>query len=137
LFRLFVISALILTVGAARPTPTPTPTPLPPENPAITVIARHEFVSWQAGVVNKDHYVKAASDTLTDDALTHMSQALSGLGALVRVEWYGNFNIIGAPPGVVGYSYRMICSNGAIFEQLMIEPDGKIDSINFLKKLPE
>ena len=42
-----------------------------------------------------------------------------------------------APPGVVGYSYRMICSNGAIFEQLMIEPDGKIDSINFLKKLPE
>jgi hypothetical protein len=137
LFRLFVISAaLVLTLVAAKPTPTPAPTPLPPEDPAITTLARHEFVSWQAGVINKDHYVKAASDTLTDQSITNMSRALSALGALVRVEWFGHFNIIGAPPGVVGYTYRMDCTNDAIYEQLMIGPDGKIESINFLRKLP-
>ena len=138
MFRLFIISAaLVLTLGAAKPTPSPSPTPLPPEDPAITALARHEFVSWQAGVIDKDHYVPAASDTLTDAAIQNMSSALSGLGALVRVEWFGHFNIIGGPPGTVGYTYRMDCTNDAIYEQLMIGPDGKIDSINFLKKLPQ
>jgi hypothetical protein len=126
-----------MTLVAARPAPSPSPTPLPPENPAITALARHEFVSWQAGVIDKDHYLPAASDTLTDKAIQNMSVALSGLGALVSVDWLGHFNIVGGPPGVVGYTYRMNCTNDAIYEQLMIGSDGKIDSINFSKKPPQ
>jgi hypothetical protein len=126
-----------MLIARTHPSPTPTATPtLPPENPAITAIARREFVSWQAGAVDKDHYVEAAQAQLTSDVTDKMSKALVGYGALERIEWYGTFPIVGAPPGVVGYTYRMDCSNDAIFEQLMIGADGKIDSINFLKKLP-
>jgi len=135
LFLSFIISALLIARAHPSPTPTATPT-LPPENPAITAVARHEFVAWQAGAVDKDHYVTAAQAELTPDVTDKMSKALSALGALERTEWYGNFPIVGAPPGVVGYTYRMVCSNEPIFEQLMIGADGKIDSINFLKKLP-
>jgi hypothetical protein len=126
-----------MLIARTQPSPTPTATPtLPPENPAITAIARREFVSWQAGAVDKDHYVDAAQAQLTSDVTEKMSKALEGYGALVKTEWYGTFPIVGAPPGVVGYTYRMVCSSDAIFEQLMIGSDGKIDSINFLKKLP-
>jgi len=137
LFRSFVISAaLVLTLGAgARPTPTATPT-LPPEDPAITTVARHEFVAWQAGVVEKAHYAPAAQASLTDEAISNMSKALSSYGALVRIVWVGHFPIVGGPPGEVGYTYRMECTNAPVFEQLMIGADGKIDSINFLKKAP-
>jgi hypothetical protein len=80
--------------------------------------------------------VDAAQAQLTPDVTDKMSKALVSYGALERTEWYGTFPIVGAPPGVVGYTYRMVCSADAIFEQLMIGTDGKIDSINFLKKLP-
>jgi hypothetical protein len=136
LFLSFIISAALL-IARAHPSPTPTATPtLPPENPTITALARREFVAWQAGAPDKDHYVDAAQSQLTPDVTEKMSKALVSYGALERAEWYGNFPIVGAPPGVVGYTYRMVCTNDAIFEQLMIGPDGKIDSINFLKKLP-
>lgn len=135
MFLSFIISALLIARAHPSPTPTATPT-LAPEIPAITALARREFVAWQAGAVDKDHYVAAAQSQLSADAADKMSKALVSYGALVRTEWYGNFPIIGAPPGVVGYTYRMVCTNDAIFEQLMIGPDGKIDSINFSKKLP-
>jgi hypothetical protein len=137
LFRSFIISAaLVLTLGAgAKPTPTATPT-LPPEDPAISAVARHEFVAWQAGVVDKNHYATAAQSSLTDDAISNMSKALSSYGALVHTVWLGHFPIVGGPPGVVGYTYRMECTNAPVFEQLMIGADGKIDSINFGKKPP-
>ncbi|HTV94271.1 MAG TPA: hypothetical protein VMG98_16330 [Verrucomicrobiae bacterium] len=136
MFLSFIISVALL-IARAHPSPTPTATPtLPPENPAITAIARREFVSWQAGAVDKNHYVEAAQSQLTPDITDKMSKALVGYGALEHTEWYGTFPIVGAPPGVVGYTYRMVCTNDAIFEQMMIEADGKIDSINFLKKLP-
>lgn len=137
MFLSFIISAALL-VARAHPSPTPTATPtLPPENPAITAVARREFVSWQAGAVDKDHYVDAAQAQLTTDVTDKMSKALVGLGALENAEWYGNFPIVGAPPGVAGYTYKMNCTNGSIYEQLMIGPDGKIDSINFRKSLDD
>lgn len=136
MFLSFIISAALL-IARTHPSPTPTATPtLAPEVPAITAVARREFVAWQAGAVDKDHYVDAAQAQLTADGTAKMSKVLVSYGALEHAEWYGNFPIIGAPPGVVGYTYRMVCTNDAIFEQLMIGPDGKIDSINFLKKLP-
>lgn len=135
MFLSFIISALLIARAHPSPTPTATPT-LPPENPAITAVARREFVAWQAGAVDKTHYVEAAQSDLTTDATDKMSKALVSLGALMHTDWNGNFPIIGAPPGVIGYIYHMVCTNDAIYEELMIGPDGKIDSINFLKKLP-
>ncbi len=73
---------------------------------------------------------------MTDDAVSNMSKALGSYGALVSTVWMGHFRIVGGPPGEVGYTYRMECTNAPVFEQLMIGQDGKIDSINFLKKLP-
>ncbi len=136
MFLSFIISAALL-IARTHPSPTPTATPtLAPEIPTITAVARREFVAWQAGAVDKNHYVDAAQAQLTSDGTAKMSKVLVSYGALEHTEWYGNFPIIGAPPGVVGYTYRMVCTNDAIFEQLMIGSDGKIDSINFLKKLP-
>lgn len=136
MFLSFIISAALL-IARTHPSPTPTATPtLAPEIPTITAVARREFVAWQTGAVDKNHYVDAAQTQLTSDGTAKMSKVLVSYGALEHTEWYGNFPIIGAPPGVVGYTYRMVCTNDAIFEQLMIGSDGKIDSINFLKKLP-
>jgi hypothetical protein len=68
-----------MLIARTQPSPTPTATPtLPPENPAITAIARREFVSWQAGSVDKDHYVEAAQTQLTSDITDKMSKALVG-----------------------------------------------------------
>jgi hypothetical protein len=126
----------MLTLGAhAKPTPTATPT-LPPEDPAISALARHEFVAVQAGVVNKALYSPAAQAALTDEVIAKMSKALSSYGPLQRVEWMGYVPIAGGKSGEVGYTYRMDCTDAPVFEQLMIGPDGKIDSINFLQKLP-
>jgi hypothetical protein len=124
----------------ARPHSTPTPaataTPSPPpEDPKITLIARREFVAWQAGVVNKDHYAVETQAKLTPDKIADTSKALSDLGALVRTDWYGPLGIADGPPGVNGYLYHMICANGAVYEELTIGPDGKIDGIVFRDKL--
>ena len=136
MFLSFIISAALL-IARTHPSPTPTATPtLAPENPAITVIARREFVAWQAGAVDKHHYVESAASQLTTDAMDKMSKVLVAYGALEHTEWDGTFPIVGAPSGVVGYTYRMVCTNDAIYEQLMIGADGKIDSINFSKKQP-
>ena len=137
LFRSFVISAaLVLTLGAgARPAPTATPT-LPPEDPAITAIARREFVAWQAGVVEKARYAPAEQAKLADESIAKMSKALSSYGALLHTQWMGYLPIAGGPSGEVGYTYRMECSNAPLIEQLMVGPDGKIDSIDFAEKLP-
>ena len=125
----------MLTLGAgAKPTPTATPT-LPPEDPAITTIARREFVAWQAGVVEKTRYAPEAQAKLTDESISNVSKALSSYGALLHTQWMGYLQIVGGPPGEVGYTYRMECVNAPLFEQLMIGPDCKIDSIDFREKL--
>ena len=136
MFLSFIISALLIARAHPSPTPTPTPTP-PPENTAITAIARHEFVALQAGAVDKSHYADAAAAELTPDTTEKMSKMLSSYGALVHVEWVGTFPLVGAPAGAIGYTYKMDCTNAPVYEQLMIGADGKIYSVNFLKKLPD
>jgi hypothetical protein len=149
LFRSFAISAALALVlvafapagpALARPHPTPTPTATPapgPEDPAITQIARREFVAWQAGVIDKSRYADVTSTKMLPDKVADTSRALSALGALQHTEWLGPLALpADSPPGVKGYLYRMTCSNAAVYEQLTMAPDGKIDGIFFGDKLP-
>ncbi len=147
LSRLFVISAfalaaLIAIVPAnaqakhvsAAPTASPTP---PPEDPAITQIARREFVAWQAGVVTASRYAPGAQAGLTPDKIADTSKELGAAGTLVKTEWIGPLVVDDAPTGTHGYWYKMTCENAAVFERLIIAPDGKIDGILFRDKLPQ
>lgn len=147
LSRLFVISllaiaALIAVVPGnavarrASPAPTASPTP-PPEDPAVTQIARREFVAWQAGVVSSNRYAAQAQAGLNPDKIAQTSKELGAAGTLVKTDWIGPVLVDDAPPGTHGYWYKMTCENSVVFERLIIAPDGKIDGILFRDKLPQ
>ncbi len=146
MFRSLTISAVALVLlsgaavapAAARAHPTPTPvataTP-PPEDPAITAIARHEFVTWQADVVEKSRYSDAMQAKMVAAQVSATARGLATLGALEQVQWLGPYP---DPPGASqdhAYLFHMICANAAVYEMIAIDPDGKIDFIAFRDKL--
>ncbi len=135
---LAVVPAAALARGHVAPTPVPSVAPTPttaPENPAITTLARREFVAWQAGSVDASHYADQTRAKLSPAKIAATSKALAALGALVKVDWLGYLGIHGGPPGVTGYIYRMHCTYAAVYEELTIAADGKIDGIIFRDKL--
>ena len=147
LSRLFVISAFALAAFVAvapghadarraSPAPTASPTP-PPEDPAVTQIARREFVAWQAGVVSPLRYAPQAQTGLTADKVATTSKELGLAGTLVSTDWVGPVIVDDAPPGTHGYWYKMTCENAVVYERLIIAPDGKIDGILFRDKAPD
>ena len=89
----------------------------PAEDPAVTAIARREFVAWQTGVVNKARYTPDLAAAITDDKVERRSTALAALGPFERSDYVGPATIADAEPGedVRGYFYRMICSEGAVY----------------------
>jgi hypothetical protein len=126
----------LASAKAHDPTPAPTATPtLPPEDPAITAIARREFVEWQAGVVDRTHY-SAQTQGLTQQKITDTSKILSQYGALLQTQWAGPLGIQDGPPGVTGYVYKMVCAGGTLYEYLTMGPDGKVDGVIFRDKAP-
>ncbi len=147
LSRLFVTSALLAAALVAlppanalarhvSPTPTASPTP-PPEDAAVTQMARREFVAWQAGVVTASRYASGAQAGLTTDKIAETSKELGGAGTLVKTDWIGPVVVDDAPPGTHGYWYKMTCENSVVYERIIIAPDGKIDGIMFRDKLPQ
>ncbi len=123
--------------GHATPTPTATPS-IPPEDPAITLIARREFVAWQAGTVNLAHYEKESQVNLTPDKITETSKNLGALGTLESTQWLGPIPIIDAPASVKGaYLYKMHCDGADVYEELTLGVDGKVAGIIFRDKLPD
>jgi hypothetical protein len=118
----------------ATPTPSATPSP-PPEDAAITLIARREFVAWQAGIVALPHYDPKTQATITAQKLNDTSKALGVLGTFEHAEWVGPLGIQDAQPGQKGYIYKMVCSNYSVYELLTMGGDGKIDGIFFRDKL--
>ena len=134
----FALAALLLLAfsGSALARPHATPTPVPsvvPEDPAVTTIARREFVAWQAGVVNRDHYDPRTLADMTDDKITTTSKALGVLGTLESMTWVGPIAL--DDKTVRGYIYQMNCANYPVFEFLTIGSDGKIQGIYFKDKL--
>jgi hypothetical protein len=115
--------------GWARPhqTPTPSPSPSPIADPAVTKIARQQFVQWQAGVVNKSLYLPEVVPKLTDEKIAETSKQLAELGALTDVAYVGRWVNPQFPPGVRGYIYQMRCVSGNVYLWLAIDAQGKID----------
>ncbi|HEY1429273.1 MAG TPA: hypothetical protein VGF18_06850 [Candidatus Tumulicola sp.] len=132
----FVLAALAVpALAAARPTPTPAPTPAPVADPAITKIAKQQFVAWQAGSVNQALYAPEVLAKLTQDKVDQTAKALSGLGPLTDTVYIGPFSAPDIPPDAKGYIYQMRCSEGNVYLWLILNTNGKIATIFFKDKL--
>lgn len=103
----------------------------------MTSIARREFVAWQAGIVNPDHYEPAARANLTPEKLAETARGLGSAGSFESSQWIGALVIDGAPPGANGYIYKMHCEARDIYEELIVGPSGKIAGIIFKDNLSD
>ncbi|HMF27579.1 MAG TPA: hypothetical protein VKE42_02340 [Candidatus Cybelea sp.] len=133
----FAAAALLIAgpaTGSARPHATPAPTPTPVADPAITKIARQQFVQWQAGAVNKSLYAPQVVPKLTDDKIADTARALGELGPLTDMVYIGRW-INPDMPTLNGYIYQMRCATGNVYLWLELQPDGKIASIVFKNRL--
>ncbi len=122
-----VLIAAPATSWARHPAPTPSPSPTPVADPAVTKIAKQQFVQWQAGAVNKSLYIAQVVPKLTDSLIAGTSRALAQLGALNDTVYIGRWINPDFPPGVSGYIYQMRCASGNVYLWLAIDPAGKID----------
>ncbi len=137
---LLLLAALIVAIPVSslartRPTPTPEPTVAPVADPAVTRLVRQQFVLWQAGQVNKSLYDQQILDKLTDEKLAQTSKALAELGPLTDAVYMGPWLSADFPPGAKGYLYHMLCSDGAIYFWIALDPQGKIATILFKNRL--
>lgn len=141
----FVVAAAIAAVALvsaaapsfARPhsTPTPAPTPTPIADPAITKLARAQFVQWQAGSINKSLYAHQVLDKLSDAKIAQTSTALGQLGPLIDTVYLGAWIAPDFPPEARGYIYQMRCTAGNIYLWLALDAQGKIATIFFKNRL--
>ena len=119
-------------------TPTPSPTPIPPADPAVTQIARRQFVAWQAGQIDRADYTASLNAQTPDSKVQESSATLGALGALSGVQYLGprDSDYDDLPPGVHVYLYQMLCTNGSIFEQITLDPSDKVAGIIFSDTAP-
>jgi hypothetical protein len=131
----------LLLVGApaswarTHATPTPSPTPTPVADPAVTKIARQQFVQWQAGLVNKSLYAAQLQAQLTDAKIADTSSKLGELGALNDTVFIGRWLNPEFPPEIHGYIYQMRCISGNVYLWLAIDGQGKIAALFFKDRL--
>ncbi|MEO9171419.1 MAG: hypothetical protein ABI282_00170, partial [Candidatus Baltobacteraceae bacterium] len=92
---------------------------------------------WQAGSVDLTRYSTIASKQITPDKIATTSKGLAQLGALVSVEYLEPVGFDDQPVGTKGYLYRMVCSNGVVYEQLVLDAAGKVTGIVFRDKMPQ
>jgi hypothetical protein len=124
------------TVSVARTHATATPSPTPPiADPAITKLARQQFVAWQAGDVNQRLYAQQVLDKLTDAKIADTSRALGSLGALTDTVYIGPWIDPSFPAGARGYIYQMHCISGNIYLWLALDAQGRIATIFFKNRL--
>lgn len=111
---------------------------MPPADPAVTAIARRQFVSWQAGQIDRAQYTASLSSQIPDSKLEQNAASLGTLGALNSINYFGpRDSLYGTlPPGVHVYLYQMVCSNGSIYEQLTLDQNGKVAGIEFTDTIP-
>jgi hypothetical protein len=129
------IAAALLFAGPAiaRPTkatPSPSPTVAPVADPAITKLARQQFLAWQIGTIDKSLYTADLLSKATDDKIADVSRHIAPLGALISMDYVTPFSGEDFPADAKGYIYQMNCSNGKIFEEIVLT-GGKIGYLYF------
>ena len=119
--------------AGARPksTPTPSPTAAPVADPAITKLARQQFLAWQIGTIDKTLYSPDLLAKATDEKIADVSRHIAPLGALISTRTTS----LRSPArtsrtDAKGYIYQMNCSNGKIFEEIVLT-GGKIGYLYF------
>lgn len=128
----------VLPAGAApHKVPAAAATPLPPEDPAITLIARKQFVAWQVASLNRDLYTDEMNGLMTPDKVTETSKALAQLGALEHAVWAGPATADDVPAGSKTYLYHMLCAGGQVYMEFSIEPTGKLAGMLFRDNLTD
>mgnify|MGYP001420755028 CR=1 FL=1 len=133
-----MVAAIALSAPvAARPsaTPTPAPTPAPVADPAVTKVARQQFVAWQAANINKALYAPQVIPKLTDAKVNDVAHVLAALGPLDDTAFVAPFSAEDIPPDAHGYIYQMRCANGNIYMWMILDGDGKIATVFFKDKL--
>jgi hypothetical protein len=132
-----LIALIAPSTGVARShaTPTPVPTPAPVDDPAITKLARQQFVDWQAATLNKSLYAARVLPQLSDEKVAVTSKALAQLGALNDMVFMGPWINPDFPAGSRGFIYQMRCSEGNVYLWLALDPEGKIATIFFKNRL--
>lgn len=129
-----LLAAALLFAGpaGARPAPTPSPSPTVPPvaDPAITKLARQQFVAWQIGTIDKSLYSPELLAKATDEKIADVSRHIAPLGALISMNYIAPFSGEDFPPDAKGYIYQMICSNGKIYEEIVLT-GGKIGYLYF------
>jgi hypothetical protein len=115
----------------AAATPTPAPTAPPSADPAITKLARQQFLAWQLGSIDRSLYDPQLVPQLTDAKVEDTSKHIAPLGALESTVFVGQFGGVDIPPDAHGYIYQMICSNGKVYQWMVITPGGKIATMYF------
>ena len=95
-------------------------------------------MSWQAGQIDRSRYTASLSAQIPDSKVEQNAASLGTLGALHGVVYLGPRDSLfpTLPPGVHVYLYQMLCSNGSIYEQLTLDPSGKVAGIEFTDTIP-
>jgi hypothetical protein len=131
---LIAVGLLVASPAGARPHPTPTPsaTPTPPPaDPAVTKLARQQFLAWQIGSIEKSLYDPRLLAQLTDAKIAETSKAIAPLGALIDTVYVGPFTGSDFPPDAKGYVYQMTCTQGKMYEFVVLTGEGKIATMFF------
>ncbi|NNM99204.1 MAG: hypothetical protein HKL91_05355 [Candidatus Eremiobacteraeota bacterium] len=130
--RLGAIFALVLALGAAaKSTPTPAPTPTPVAAPRIVNAARREFLAWQLGSIDPTHYIGPLAVAATPARVKVTSIELGHLGALDHLVYLGLVRDGSFPGGGIAHLFRVICSNGYVYEEIALDKAGLIRGILF------
>ena len=134
--RLGAILALFLALGAAaKPTPSSAPTPTPVAAPRIVIAARREFLAWQLGSIDPTHYIGPLAVAASPARVKQTSRELGHLGALDHLVYLGLVRDASFPGGGVSHLFRVICSNGRVYEEIALTKAGLIRGILFRDSL--
>jgi hypothetical protein len=132
LVGLLAVALCFAGPAGARPkaTPTPSPTVAPVADPAITKLARQQFLAWQIGTIDKSLYTADLLAKATDEKIADVSRHIAPLGALISLDFIAPFSGEDFPADAKGYIYQMNCSNGKIYEEIVLT-GGKIGYMYF------
>ena len=130
-----LICGIALARSHAAPTPSPSPSPTPVADPAVTKLMRAQFVSLQAGTINKSLYAAGAQSKLTPAMIDDLSRKLAVLGPLTDMVYLGPFMTNDIPADAHGYIYQMVCREGNVYLLTILDAQGKIATIYFKDKL--